>query len=104
MTRQELVNSVSVYDQLAPLTAVIKSYREDFTVHDLRSFREAKNGDIAIWTAGRCGTHLAFTHRAGKPCSTEHADAVKAVYGRNPVWRLIDFTGPNTGYARSLTH
>ena len=57
----------TIYQQLEPDTTVIECYHRDFTFHDLESFNAAKDGDAAIWSAGPCGTHIAFTHRAGKP-------------------------------------
>ncbi len=94
---------LTVYQQLKPDTNVIEHYHRDFTYHDLQSFRQAKNGDVAIWSAGRCGTHLAFTHREGKPVDSDHVSAVVAVYGHNPVWRRIEFTGANAGRIVRLT-
>jgi len=87
----------SIYQQLLPDTAVIERFHADFSFHDLESFNAAEDGDAAIWCAGDCGTHIAFTHRAGKPVKSDHVAAVAAVYGHNPIWRRIKFTGPNQG-------
>ena len=87
----------TVYEKLEPASAVIEAFHADFTFHDLRSFKLCKNGDTAIWSAGKCGTHLAFTHLEGVPCNREHVRAVISEYGKNPIWRRIEFTGPNSG-------
>jgi len=87
----------TIYQQLEPDTAIIERFHTDFSFHDLVSFKLAGKGDVAIWSAGDCGTHLAFTHRAGKPVKSDHVAAVAAVYGKNPIWHRITFTGPNRG-------
>ena len=88
---------MTIYQQLEPDASVIKSYHRDFTYHDARSFDSAERGDIAIWTAGEFGTHLVFTHRKGEPCDPEYLEAVTRTYDTNPVWRRIEFSGPNEG-------
>ncbi len=93
----------TIYQQLEPDTRVIERFHRDFTFHDLESFNAAEDGDAAIWSAGKCGTHIAFTHRAGHPVKSDHVAAVAAVYGSNPVWRRIAFTGPNTGKVSKMT-
>lgn len=92
----------TVYMQLKPATDVIEAFHRDFTYHDLRSFRLSKDGDIAVWSAGPCGTHLAYTHVDGAPTDGSHVRAVVDVYGNNPVWRRIEFTGPNAGRVLKL--
>ncbi len=98
---------MTIYQKLKRIAKpVIKAYHTDLTVHDLKTLRAMKDGEIAFWSCRTHGTHFIWLSRKSdradqitvESCrnALNYFDAVAKVFGNEDgadQWYLLEKTG-----------
>ena len=71
---------------------IVEHYHADITTHDKHALRQLKDGDVALWAAYQCGSHIAIL-RVGDSAKTMAQalnlfDAQCSVFGGMQWYRL----------------